>query len=185
MGWLNVKFVCAIAFGYHELHPGECCECCGGYCPCVEWNGAEPYEPMIRFTHAGREWITDRYISLTTEMLAGLPANVREQKSPTAAIWATKATGPATGTLGPKSLGLLERIPQLAVMDSDVESQHAFTLDGRMVGFAVKGRDWLPVEYLDRARLLANDLGAVGESALMLASRAIVSWLEITKDGAE
>lgn len=164
----------ADAFGYRRMHPGLCCDCCAGYCP------REDYTPspglLLRFTHAGRDWISDRYISIDVEALSIVPDRV-EYPSPSAGL-ATRATGAPTGLLGDKTIELLARLPQIAVADSDVPTQHALTIDGRMVGFTMKGRNGLPIEHLPRALRMAEFIPAqIGGSPLLAASSAIIAWL--------
>lgn len=180
----EVKIKCSTAFGYDYLHPGGCCGCCGGYCPESDWDDSEPDHPLLKFTHDDREWISDRFVSLDASLLTEIPANTTTATLPSAAaLFATKVTGNATGLLGTQSLQLLDRIPSLHVSDSDVVAQHAFTIDGQMVGFAVKGKGGLPVGDLARARLLAGRIGAVGEAPLVLAAHVITNLLAAIEGG--
>lgn len=170
------KPTAAHAFGYDQLHPGQCCDCCNGYCAESDYS-PEPMHPMVRFPHDGREWITDRYVSFDIAALADLPETMDGTRPLDGYTFATRATGPATGILGDKTLGALGRLSRLEVADSDVDTMHALVCDGEFVGFAMKGRDGLPVEYLARARVMAQRLGGVSEESLLLAARSIVAWL--------
>lgn len=171
-----MKPTAAHAFGWDELHPGGCCDCCNGYCVKPDWT-PQPDGPLLRFEWAGREWISDRYISLDAAELVDIPADTVAPVVPVAGM-ASRVKGAATGLIGDKTLAVLDRLHVLGVADSDVPNQHALVVGGRMVGFAMKGRDGLPVEYLDRARRMARHMGsAIGEPSLVAAALAVVAWL--------
>lgn len=51
----TITTAAAFGTGWHE---GSCCDCCAGYCNRAESPGG-PF--LARFTHAGRDWISDRY----------------------------------------------------------------------------------------------------------------------------
>lgn len=166
----------AHVFGWAEMHPGACCDCCDGYCPRGDWTPA-PDGPILRFEWAGRWWVSDRYISFDAAELNDVPAETVTPAAPVTGL-ATWATGAASGLIGDKTLAVLDRLPMLTVVDSDVPNQHALMLGDRMVGFAMKGRDGLPARYLGRARSIAERMGLrVGEPALLVAAAAVVAWL--------
>ena len=69
------------AFG-SELHPGDCCDCCDGYCPRDDFNfGSKPhFEPLLRLTSTEASWVTDRYICIREDRLTPAPeeAHIRD-----------------------------------------------------------------------------------------------------------
>ena len=48
----------AHVFGWAEMHPGACCDCCYGYCPRGDWAPA-PDGPILRFEWAGGIYADD------------------------------------------------------------------------------------------------------------------------------
>lgn len=172
----TITTAAAFGTGWHE---GSCCDCCAGYCVRYESPGG-PF--LARFTHAGRDWISDRYVALDAELLSDAPATDTPGAAmgrPKVDMLPTRAIGPATGIIGPRTLDLLARHPDLTLADSDKPGIHALTWDGVMVGFATVGKEGsgLPVEWLPRAWEMARHLEGVGESSLQAAARAIAAWL--------
>lgn len=172
------------AFGWNEMHPGSCCDCCNGYCPQADWTPGG--ERVYRFQYGDREWVSDRYVSLDVALFR--PDSIPESVTPSRiGVMATKAVGAATGLVGPATLAVLERLPMLGLADSDVEKMHALTFKGRMVGFANKASSGgLPAEALDRVRRMSASLdhSFAGESRLLVAAYVIERWLAQETDHA-
>lgn len=173
------KTTAAHAFGWDEIHAGLCCDCCTGYCPKSDYEGVSDWKP-IRFAHAGREWLSDKFVCLDIASLTYVPDEVITPSGDTQFPFPTRATGPATGLIGSRTMEFLARMPDLELADSDYPDVHALVRDGEMVGFAkaaVGGYKGLPVEYLARARRMAAHLEGCGEAPLIAATHAIVAWL--------
>lgn len=171
-----------VIFGYARLHYGTCCDCCNGYCPRGDW-APEPDVPLVRYTHDGREWISDRYLAFDAATITGIPEARVMPGSAAIPKMPSRATGPATGAIGDRTLAALDRWPALDIADSDVETMHALTIGGEMVGYAMKvtrfnHSGWLAAEHLDRARIAASKIDAIGEPALLTVARILNTLLK-------
>lgn len=176
----DAKPTASRAFGWDDIHPGTCCDCCGDHCPRSDHTPV--HDQPIRFSHAGREWLTDRYVSLNVTILDGLPTDTEPPSGIEFDPMPTRASGPATGMVGDRTLDVLDRVPGLDLADSDVPGMHALTLNGVMVGFAKAANSGLPVEYLPRARRMSDRFRHLPETPLVAAADAILAWLRTDED---
>lgn len=172
----DAKPTASHAFGWDDIHPGTCCDCCSSYCPRDDYTPTP--DQAVRFSHAGREWLTDRYVSLDVTILDEIPASSEPPHGIEFDRMPTRAAGPATGMIGDKTLDVLDRVPGLDLADSDVPGMHALTLNGAMVGFAKSARNGLLVGHLPRARRMADRFRHLPETALVTAADGILAWLE-------
>lgn len=162
-----------------DPHPGDCCDCCNGYCPAGDMNLDRP--EVFRVLIDGIEHYTDRYVAIRANLIVAEDVTCAPTKVPDVAWQAESVTPEITVPLSWAAVRTL--MAGLDIAGQQTESRRlVLERDGERVGWAMGAKGGTDLDGARRVAMYAQKYTSIAPGVL---GELLADAGAITKVGGE